>query len=169
MPQLNETIAEKVNNAEDGFALLDPGVYLLQLVEVTVKEGQKGPYWSWRFDVPEGQKNAGRRFYENTSLSEAAFFRLKSVFAAFEVPTTTNTDDLIGRQVRGVVGHQIIGQGARMGELSNNLESLLPKDGPTGTDDETLKTLGVSPRKIDPAEAPGADTVTGGSTEEPLF
>jgi hypothetical protein len=169
MPQLNDTLAQKVADAEDGFKLLDPGIYRLTLIEVEVKEGKKGPYWSWRFDVTEGEPNAGRRFYENTSLSEAAFFRLKSVFAAFGVPTGTDTEELIGRQLRGVVGHETIGDGPKMGELRNSLDQLLPKDGPVGTDEVTLKEAGVKV-KVDVTKQDASDgSFKGGETEAPLF
>lgn len=168
MPQLNDSTAQKVADAEDGFALLDPGVYLVQLVEVEVKKGDKGPYWAWRFDIPEGLAHSGRRFYENTSMSEAAFFRLKGVFAAFEVPTTTNTDDLLGRQIRLVVGHETINKGPNMGKLRNCIDKLLPKDGPTGTDEETFKEVGVTPSR-DVSLEKGDESFEGGSKEDPLF
>jgi|SwirhisoilCB3_FD_contig_31_7952992_length_552_multi_5_in_0_out_0_1 hypothetical protein len=169
MPKLNDATAQKVADAEDGFKLLDPMIVLGQLKEVEVKPGKKGDYWQWKFVIPEGQPNAGRMFRENTSLSEAAHFRMKAVFNAFGVPTNTDTDDLLGCQVRLVIGQEIIGEGQRMGEATNTIVTLLPKDGPVGTEDSVFKESGVSkPLAVNPeavAEASGA----GGSTDEPLF
>lgn len=129
MPKLNSEVASKVENAEDGFKPVDEGVYTLRLLEdVDVKEGAKGPYWKWTFEIPEGLPLAGRRFYTNTSLSDAAYFKLKETFAAFGVPTDTDTEDLVGQKVKALVTITTIQQGARKGELSNEISKLLPLD-----------------------------------------
>ncbi len=149
MPQLNTAMAEKVNAAEDGFKPLDPGIYVVQLHDdVEVKEGDKGPYWRWTFQIPADQPNAGRRFWTNTSLSEAAFFKLKEIFAAFGVSTATDTAELVGRKIRVQVKHSVVQKGARTGEITNEIEKCLPLDGPTGVD-ETAKAAAESAKKDD--------------------
>lgn len=153
MPQLNAAMAERVEKAEDGFKPLDPGVYTVFLRDdVEVKEGDKGPYWRWTFEVPADEPNAGRRLWTNTSLSEAAFFKLKEIFAAFGVSTATDTETLVGKRIRVQVKHTVIQKGARAGEISNEIEKCLPLDGPTGVD-----------------EAAAAGAVSAKKDEEPLF
>lgn len=171
MPQLNEATAAKVEKAESGFALLDPGIYIVQLHSVEVKQSQsgKGPYWAWRFDIPEGEAHEGRRFYENTSLSEAAYFRLKAVFAAFEVPTTTDTDELVGRKIRIALGHETQQQGQNIGTLRNSIDHLLPLEGPTGTGVDFLKEIGITVKMDVTEQDPSDGSFDGGSKDEPLF
>lgn len=135
MPRLKDDVAAKVEAAEDGFKPLDPGIYVVQLKEdVEIKEGAKGTYWKWTLEIPAGEPGAGRRLWTNTSLSEAAFFKLKEMFAAFGVPVNTDTEELVGRKIRVQVKHATINQGSRKGELSNEIEKCLPLEGPTGTD-----------------------------------
>lgn len=161
MPKLGDELANKVEAAEDGFKPIDDGIYILQLMEdVKVAEGQKGPYWSWTFEIPkldedgEETPNAGRRFWHNTSLSEAAFFKLKETFSAFGVPTNTDTEDLVGRKVKALISRIIIQQGKRKGEPGNEITNLYPLDYEPGDEAEGGTKI---------------DTVTGGSKEEPLF
>lgn len=133
MPQLNSDKAQKVREAEDNFAAIPRGVYVLELTEdVEVGEGQKGAYWKWTFEIPEGEKFSTRRFWLNTSLSDNAFFKLKETFAAFGEDPETNTEDLVKRRVRGVISIQTIQKGQRAGQLGNNLDRILPLDGPSG-------------------------------------
>jgi hypothetical protein len=162
MAKLNTETARKVEKAEDGFKPVPDGVYVLELREdVEVGEGGKGPYWKWTFEVPETHDGkdldyAGRRFWTNTSLSEAAFFKLKETFAAFGVPTDTDTEDLVKKRVKAVIVTGTIQQGARKGEERSEIQRLLPLD----ADDPDVGTSGAG-------ASPNMDK--GGSTEEPLF
>lgn len=158
MPKLNSDVAQKVEQAEDGFKPVPEGVYIVQLKEdVDVKEGAKGPYWRWTFEVPETHEGAemqyaGRRFWTNTSLSDAAYFKLKETFAAFGVPTDTDTEDLVGQKVKAVVTQRVIQGGQRAGDIGNEIDKLLPLD----HDEE--------------GEAKETAVVAGGSKkDEPLF
>lgn len=134
MPKLNDDVAEKVNEAEDGFAPVEEGVYTLELMEdVEVKEGRVAPYWRWTFEIPEGEQYAGRRFWTNTSLSDNAFWKLKEAFDAFGVPTNTDTEDLVKRRVKALITIRTIEKGQRQGQLTNEIDKLMPLD--TATDD----------------------------------
>jgi len=149
-----------VRDAEDGFAPVPRGVYIVKLVgEVEVAEGQKGFYWKWTFEIPEGEQYAGRRFWLNTSLSEASYFKLKETFAAFGVDTDTDTADLEGKKVRAMVSMSTIQRGARQGQLGNNLDRVLPLDGPTG------EGIDAEGNKLPDAGAPAP----GGDDKPPLF
>lgn len=134
MPQLNAAKAAEVDKAEGGnFEPLPEAVYVLILAqEVTVEDGQKGPYWKWTFKVDgevEGQEEyKGRQLWTNTSLAENAAWKLKEVFAAFGVPTTTNTDELIGERVKAFVKQRTIQGGSRKGEMGNEIGEFFPME-----------------------------------------
>lgn len=133
MPKLNGKKAQSVDEQEvqesTGFVLLEPGVYELQLREVEAKEGAKGIYWSWTYEIPEGEENEGKRFWNNTSLSEAAEWQLKATFAAFGVPADTDTDDLIGKRLQVHIGQETAQQGKKQGQLVNTIEGFVPATG----------------------------------------
>lgn len=150
MPKLNNDTAAKVEVAEDGFAPVEEGIYILRLREdVEVKEGPAGPYWKWVFEIPEGEEKAGRRFFLNTSLSEAAFFKLKETFAAFGVPTNTDTEDLVGRTVKAHITVGTVQKGARAGEPNNDISKMYPIDwtgeAPTGVSTAKVGAQGGAP------------------------
>lgn len=139
MPRLDAGTAEKVANAEDGFKPVDPGVYVAYLAEdVTEKQGQKGFYWRWVFVIDEvdnegnPQQFAGRKLFTNTSLSDAAWFKLKEMFAAFGVSTETEANELVGQKIRLQVKTVVIQQGNRKGEVGNEVGKALPLAGPVG-------------------------------------
>lgn len=151
MPKLNPDTAQKVENAEDGYAPIPDGVYELELMEdVEVAEGAKGPYWKWTFQIPEGLQYAGRRFWNNTSLSESAFWKLKEAFDAFGVPTSTDTEDLVKRRVKALIVTTTINSGSRKGEPTNQIDKLMPLNAPDAT----------------PGDGPSASTV---KQDDPLF
>lgn len=125
MPKLNEEVAEQVENAEGG-GVVPEGLYTVNLMEVEVKDGTKFPYWSWVFEIPEGEPHAGSRFWLNTSLSPKALFRMREVFAAFGVPTDTDTDEICGMPVQVMVVQKIIESGKRQGQMGNEITALYP-------------------------------------------
>ena len=168
MPKLNTANAQKVDEAEDGFKPIPDGVYIVELREdVEVRESQsgKGPYWSWSFEIPADHDGkelefAGRRFWHNTSLSDAAYFKLKETFLAFGVPTDTDTEDLVKKRIKVVVRTEIQQQGKNKGKEQSVIDKLLP--------------LNADDPKVDPGAAPNmtkdvAGNTSGGSNEEPLF
>lgn len=157
MPKLDDKKAAAVDQADDGFKPVPEGVYILQLTEdVDVKEGEKGTYWRWTFEVPkehEGEEleYAGRRFWTNTSLSDSAYFKLKETFGAFGVPTNTDTAELIGRKVKAMITQRVINGGQRKGEIGNEISKLLPLS------------------HVEDASPANAAVAQGGSKEDPLF
>src|SRR5690606_16853317 len=100
MPKLNKQTAAAVTEAAENsdFEPMPAGRYIFKLVDVESKDGQRAPYWSWQYECNE-EPYVGRKVWDNTSLSEKAAWRLGKVFAAFEVPADTDTDELIGREV----------------------------------------------------------------------
>ena len=128
MPKLTSSMAEKVNEAESGnFEAIPEGVYRAVLEgEVESVDGAKGTYWKWTFKIVEEGEGNGRKMFLNTSLNEAAHWKLKEVFEAFGVPLTTDTDDLIGDEVKLYLTQKIAEQGARKGEMTNEIKQVLP-------------------------------------------
>lgn len=129
MAKLNKETQKQVDEADGGsYEPIPPGAYHVKLVDVdSTREGPKGPYWSWEFDVAEGD-HKGRKLWNNTSLSAAAAFSLKGTFEAFGVGSDTDTDDLIGQHCKAIVSTRTIQAGDRKGELTNQIDRLAPAD-----------------------------------------
>lgn len=135
MPKLAKKMAEATAQAEGLNTELAPeGIYTVVLKSVETKEGKdsKQPYWLWTFEVPDDselhEEQQGKRFWLNTSLQKNALWKLNEVFTAFGVDPDTDTDTLIGEPVRLVVSQRPIGAGPKMGEMSNQVENVLPAD-----------------------------------------
>jgi hypothetical protein len=128
--KLNKKQSKEVDKASGGFEPLDDGVYhaRLRAVEVSENPGPSGShYWKWEFEVVE-EPYVNRRLWTNTSLADTAAFKLKELFDAFGEGTDTDTDDLCGQVVRLVVSTRTIQQGARKGEISNQIDRVSPAD-----------------------------------------
>lgn len=132
MAKLDKKTRDRVAKAESsGFEPIPDGAYHLRLRDVdTSRTGEKGPYWSWEFEVvySEGGEHDKRRLWNNTSLSEKADFKMKETYEAFGVPLDTDTDEMLGLIVKGIVSQRTIQAGARKGELSNQIDRLKPAD-----------------------------------------
>lgn len=128
MAKLNKKLQEQTKNAPDAeFEPIPAGLYHTRLRTVdTTKEGPKGPYWVWEFEIVE-EEQTGRRVWLNTSLAAAAAFKLKEVFQAFGVDVDADTDDLCGQIVLAQIGTRVIQGGSRKGEIGNDLSRLKPK------------------------------------------
>lgn len=125
IPKLTTATAEKVDEAESNFEPVPEDVYVAALVDVEVKEGAKGTYWKWTFKIAEGDFK-GRQQWTNTSLNENALWKLREVFEAFGVPTDSDTDDLVGNQVKLYVVQEPIEQGSRKGQMGNQIRTVMP-------------------------------------------
>lgn len=136
MAQLTTDMASTVEKAEDPFGLIDEGTYLVRLEkDVDVKDGSNAPYWQWTFVIEPGQPFAGRKITHRTSLADNAFFRLRQTFEAFEVPASTNTEELVGKTIRLKMIAKVSNFGQRAGEWVNEIKATLVSDGPTGIDE----------------------------------
>jgi len=153
MPKLSADVAAEVEKAEgQAFEVIDEGIYRAVLEgEVEVKEGANGIYWRWVFKLTD-EGFTSRKMFLNTSLSEAARWRLNEVFKAFGVPADTDTDELIGKPVRLYVIQRIIKEGTRKGDLSNDIKQVLPAED-SASEDAAPATAG-SGSKSKPEEVP---------------
>jgi hypothetical protein len=122
--------AEQAEEWEGPGGALPPGVYLCKLNEVDdTKNGPAGPYWSWEFEtVGVGQEPAGRRFWDNTSLSAKSIGKLGKHFEAFGRSTDTDTDELISKLVAVEVDQYTQKEGKNAGQLRNGVKALHPAD-----------------------------------------
>lgn len=129
MAKLNKENAKAVDDSKSTFDPVDAGTYHVRLMAVdSDRSGPKGPYWSWEYEVVEPGDAVGRKLWNNTSLAKESMFAMKQTFEAFEVPSDTDTDDILGGVCRAVVGVRTIQRGPRKGELANQIERLVPKD-----------------------------------------
>ena len=130
MPQLSKEQAESTKEAESSFAALPEGLYIGVLSEVTSGEGPAGEYWSWRFtdliSLDDEDFLASGSLWINTSLSDAAAWKLNEVFQAFGADPSVDTDTLLGQKVRLAVSQRVIERGARKGEVGNQVDSVYP-------------------------------------------
>jgi hypothetical protein len=128
MAKLNKQMQKQVDDAKSSFEPLPDGVYHALLRDVdTTREGPKGPYWSWEFEVIDDEFK-GRRLWNNTSLSKEAAFKMNEAFTAFGVTSDTDTDDLIGQVVKLQVSTRTIQEGSRKGEPANQIDRVKPAD-----------------------------------------
>lgn len=128
MPKLNSALAAQVERQEVqiNYEPIPAGTYVVRLMNVEPRESKNGnPAWSWTYEIVEGE-HTGRRLWDYTSLVEKALWRVKAIFDAFEVPPGTDTDELLGRQVRLVVSQRPIPAGQRAGEIGNQIDRVLP-------------------------------------------
>jgi hypothetical protein len=141
MAKLDKKTQKTVNDAESsGFTPLEPGAYHAKLRDVdTTREGPKGPYWSWEYEVID-EPYVGRRLWNNTSLSEAAAFKMKETFEAFGVDTSTDTDEMIGHVIKLLVSVRTIQSGPREGEESNQIDRIKPADEDVVAANDSSKT-----------------------------
>lgn len=145
MPKLNPTLASATDEVEvQDFSAFPAGLYTAKLLEVEQKEGKtsKKPYWNWTFEVTEEGPAKGRRLWVMTSLSENALFKLKEVFLAFGYTTDSDTDEMIGDEVKLQVSEIVIEQGKRKGQTGNQVEFVYPLTGPPTSDGSTPAPAG---------------------------
>lgn len=148
MPVLDKAKARSVKNAEGGAKLVADGEYKLQLKKCVVsskKDRNENEYWIWTFEITgafdaANEKYKGTQHRVNTGMAENQEWFLQMFYDAFEVPYTTNTDKLVGKEIAGVLEQQEISSGSRKGQLRSNITSVRPlsavEDESEGDDDE---------------------------------
>lgn len=134
MPQLTSQQATAAENQAwdpdsqpTSFSVLEDGDYLFVLNEVQSSDapGKSGfHYWTWILENPE----SGSRVYHITSLSPKSAGALGQMFAAFGVPATTPTENLLGQYVGLTVIKAPVTQGKNAGKgfFRNEAQSAWP-------------------------------------------
>jgi len=139
MPKLNKKKAKSVEAAESsGFSIIPGGVYVSELTKVEVHPSPAGNadvWWAF-FKVVEDGDHEGHELLGFVSLSDKAEFKMKEFFDAFGEPADTDTDDLLGEEIRLAVSVITAQKGKRQGQEINSVEEFLPLDGKgTGGED----------------------------------
>ena len=100
-------------DAGGGFDPIDTGNYRASIFGVSREVGKKSgkPYLHWEFVIAEGEPFSGRHLFDNTSLSDAAKWRLVQLLkaAGIDVPKgrlQLNPADLLGRELILAVGQE---------------------------------------------------------------
>lgn len=132
MPVLPATMQTQANEAaEQGnqFAALPPGVYTARLAKVnaTKAKSSDNPMWELEFDDVrdlEGNKKPGRQ-WTNLVLIDQVMWKVGQFFAAFGVPSSVNTDELVGFRCRLQIGVRVITQGQRTGQEGNEVNGFI--------------------------------------------
>lgn len=147
-------LGEFTGNEDEGsgFNPIDSGRYRATVFEISREVGKNSgkPYLKWCFQICEGEPFAGRRLWDNTSLSDNAKWRLVQVLKAcgIDVPKgrlQLNPNDLLGKEL-------ILTVGLEPDEYAND------RDGTTDQMRNVIKsfapTNGVSKPKIQVPDAP---------------
>lgn len=135
-----------------GFSPIDSGRYRATVFEISREVGKNSgkPYLKWCFQICEGEPFAGRRLWDNTSLSDNAKWRLVQVLKAcgIDVPKgrlQLNPNDLMGKEL-------ILTVGVELDEYAND------RDGTADQMRNVIKgfapTNGASKPKIQVPDAP---------------
>lgn len=135
MPKLPSAAAAEAKKAAEssGFTPLEEGPYEVRLTDVkaTTSKTSNNPMWVWELEsVEEGSR--GRKLWVNTVLTDKAMWKLGEMFAAFGVDTDADTDELIGDHCIAHVTQRTITQGARAGQIGNDVARCEPIDTDTG-------------------------------------
>lgn len=138
MPKLSPQLATQVDEAAEssGFTPMEEAAYQARLTEVQAKNSSNNnPMWVWIYEIiglADGtRKYRGRKQWDNTTLTEAAMWRVGKTFEAYGVPTDTDTDELIGCTVTLHIAQRQIQAGSRAGQMGNNVERIEPDRLPT--------------------------------------
>lgn len=132
MPRLTGEMVKKAEKAasESGFTPLEPGVYRARLTKVDARTSSNdNPMWTWEFEVIEPPYE-GRKQWNNTTLTDAAMWKVAETFSAFGVDASTDTDELIGCTAKLNITQRVIPTGARAGQTGNNVDQVLVDDDP---------------------------------------
>lgn len=91
----------------EGRVNVKEGDHLLEVMEVTKEQGQKGDYLNWKFRVVEGDSEGGI-VYNNTSLSEQSLWNVRTLLEALgvEIPDTEfdiEPEELVGLTLMGTI------------------------------------------------------------------
>lgn len=107
MPVLPSNLIESTEEAAQSsgdFKALDTGVYTGRLSKCEASSSRDGkPMWRLEFDQIlnlDGTRAMGGRLFSNLTLEESTAWKVAQFFAAFDVPTSTDTDVLVNSRIR---------------------------------------------------------------------
>lgn len=112
-----------LDQVKAGFDPIPVGVYKVKIAAGEIKEGPKGQYIEWQFEIIEGEF-ASRKLFDNTSLMTKALFSVKSLLEAAGIPFDPegfDTTDALGKPLNIKVS-----VGEYEGRPKNEIEAFLP-------------------------------------------
>jgi hypothetical protein len=107
----------------DELASIEPGTYMVNIVECEVKTSKKGTeYLKWKFETVgcDEAKNNGQAIWTNTMITGKGAFRFKDLYSAaigedYDGTEAFDTDMLLGKEIRVGVVDGIDQQGNKSG------------------------------------------------------
>ena len=133
MSILNNEEQKTAENAEEfaSFEALPAGRYACQLIEFhrhTANSGNESVKSVWR--IADGLPNAGRRFFNYSSLNPEYIGGLKGIYAAIGAPLTADEADCLGRAAWVTVSEEADKRPDHIGEKQNKVKYISKYDGP---------------------------------------
>lgn len=113
------------------FEALPAGKYACQLTEMhkhTSGSGSESLKNTWR--IADGQKSAGRLFFNYASLKPEHIGRVRGIYEAIGAPLSADEDEVIGRSAWVTVGVGADTRPDHMGEFQNKVKFVSKYDGP---------------------------------------
>lgn len=106
MVKLPEGTAKKVDSHKVYGGAAPEGIYLAELTSVKYQKSASGnAMWVWSFTTVEPLP--GKSLVEYVLLEEKWHWKMKQMFHAFGVDATHDTDELVGRQIKVEVIHEV--------------------------------------------------------------
>lgn len=133
MAKLTKKLAKDAEEKKDEmpeFGVCPPGIYLCRLRSVdTSRSGPAGPYWTWEYEtVGVKEEPSGKRFWNNTSLSEKAIGMVGKAFEALGFTADSDTDEAIGELVACEVKIGTVNAGQNIGQQRNEVVATHPAE-----------------------------------------
>lgn len=129
MPSLPQELLEPTQEAAEtsgDFTAMDPGVYTARLGKCDADRTRDGKKAMWKLEFDQiydldGTKKGGR-LWSNITLEESVAWKIAQFFAAFGVPTSTNTDEMINVRCRLEVSKRVQEFGKNKGKEVNDID-----------------------------------------------
>jgi hypothetical protein len=134
MPKVDFT---KVNEAGE-YQPIDEGEYLAEVINVDVRQGQKGEYWNIKYQILTGD-NAGKHVYDNLSFAPGALKRVKLFCSRLGLDVSGELDLSPGDIQNGRIKITL-----EISEYDGKLKNIIPFEGFDRATEEEIKAINLS-------------------------
>ena len=132
------------------------GDYELEVDEVTQEEGDKAPYFKWKFKVT-GPDSTGAALYHNTSLAPQALWNLRNLLEALSIEVPDGALEIDLTELPGLtVGGSVVNEKYE-GRDSPKLVDFFPLDEPEAPAGKKGEKGGLGKLKADDVSEMGED------------
>lgn len=134
MPKLPSNIQKAADEAESrDFGAIPGGLYRIKVKEIdtAAKSGAGNDKWVFVAEVIGGPNDLTltdhnkRQLWEHAALTEPAAWKIKQIFEALGFTLDSDADELLGETCLVMVSEAEIEQGARKGQMGNNIDAWL--------------------------------------------